>query len=221
MSSAALGNIDRPESMPVFESVWPSGAAFLQRCSELDDGATAWVQAVRDDDVVLAKAACGALIAVGIHFLDRDMTFNVHAVVVSAAKSGWATLRFLDEERVRRDMVLACAEGQPFPYKRRRHPRLLCHLPAQIRVGYEEQHEAVATDISEGGVRLRMRPQVNRGSRVSLQITLPASRQAVAATGHVTHSEVTASHASVGIAFEFQSSEESAAVARAVQSLKA
>lgn len=216
----AFGNIDRPETMPFFESVWPSGAAFLQRCSESEEGATAWMQQVRHEDIALANAAEGALIAVSIRFLDRDMTFNVHAVVASAAKSGWATLRFLDEERVRRDMVLACAEGQPFPYKRRRHPRLLCHLPAQVRLGYEEQHEAVATDISEGGVCLRMRPTVNRGSRVALEIKVPSSHHALAATGRVTHSEVSASHASVGVAFEFNSTEESELMARAVQSLK-
>ena len=119
---------------------------------------------------------------------------------------------------------LACAEGASFPFKRRRHPRLPCRLPVRVRVRAGDdyqQHEAIATDISEGGVCLSMEAGVLRGSRIALSIGLPTNTGRLTTHGRVTYTQQSASRATVGIAFEFESTGELDEVARAVESLRA
>jgi hypothetical protein len=140
------------------ESVWPTGAAFLEGYAPQAEGPGKFhVVSERQE-----PHALGAVVSVLIRFLDREREaeFHVHARVVEKRGNG-LRLEFLPEEKNREELVVACARGESVAYHRRSHPRIRCDLPARLTTTSGERMTARALLISARGLQIAV-PAVPR-----------------------------------------------------------
>jgi hypothetical protein len=214
-------NVERREQIPKIQCVWQTRSAFLRDASECENTASFFHES--DDTDLPSGVSSGAVVSVEISFLDCEQTFHVHARVMYRCVEGprrGLQLRFLEEEKPRQDMVFACAEGEEFPYVRRRTERVPCFFPVRVDVGRSMGFDAVATDLSEGGLRIALTHRLTANTEVDLWLNVPNLQQGLMTRGRVAYSSAEGQQQGAGIEFMFNSSKEREAVRQQVQAIK-
>jgi hypothetical protein len=197
---------------------WPTGAEFLDTV-RLSDGLASFSYVPPEDADPPPAARLGSLVSLTIRFGDREGHFHVHARVIKrVAKEDRRELRFefLREERGRQELVLATAEGESIPYRRRRWPRIPCELPVRVRTGRWSRTKATATDICQHGMRIDLSPPPPAETAVDLWVTLPGRKKKLALKGRVAGVVEAGPGRGVGVEFVFASADERLAVAETV-----
>lgn len=198
------------DAYPQLESVWDTGAAFLSHLRQ-DGGVHTFLHLVSDGASVPAFPL-GTVVWIGLRFEDRGAAFRLHARVVERLTEGppyGLRLAFLDEERDRRELVLACAEGESIPYLRRKAVRTPCDLAADVTRVDGSGFSARLTNVSERGAQIQGGPfEVNE--RIGLTIALPHGPLRVRA--RVT-SVLKGLDAGAGLEFQFESTRQRELVA--------
>jgi Tfp pilus assembly protein PilZ len=214
---------ERAASPPNVLSAWSTGASFLANYTETEGGASLF-HPLPPGESFPASAPVGTVVSLVIRFLDRDVAFHLHAEVVEwrddAAIGRGLVLRLLDQERPRRDMVVGCAEGEEFPYVRRRHERLPCFFSVTAEYGLASRFHAIATDISEGGAFLATEEELQRGTPVAVWLNVPNQPSPLAFVGTVAHTQRQAGQRGVGIEFQFRSQAERVQIAEQLRLLR-
>jgi len=198
------------DAYPQLESAWETGAAFLAHHRE-EAGVHTFVHFV-GDAAELAAFAVGTVVWIGLRFEDRGAAFRLHARVVERLTEQppfGLRLAFLDEETDRRELVLACAEGESIPYLRRKAVRTPCDLAVDVTRADGSTFAARLSNISERGAQIEG-GRFHADERIELAIALPHTRLRVRA--RVT-SVLTGLDAGAGLEFQFESARQRETVA--------
>ena len=161
------------------------------------------------------QAKPGALLSVLIRFHEREAEFRIHARVVArcdrsdAPEEHGLRLEFLPEEQKRRDLVLAWAEGDSVPYRRRHSERISCMLKARVKVGRQE-FRAFLTNISARGGYLISNCSLKEEAVVSLELSFSRNQRPFCIRGRVTSIIPEGAQSGYGIEFLFESAEQRA-----------
>ena len=198
------------DAYPQLDSVWDTGAAFLAHHRE-DDGVHTFVHVVAGGAEVPALEV-GQVVWIDLRFEDRAAAFRLHARVVERLTEGplhGLRLAFLDEESERRELVLACAEGESIPYLRRKAVRTPCDLTVEVTRADGSAFLARLTTVSERGAQIEG-GGFDVNERIELAIALPHAQLRVRA--RVT-SVLKGLDAGAGLEFQFESARQREAVA--------
>jgi len=114
-------------------------------------------------------------------------------------------LQLLAEEGDRQELVLAAAEGESIPYRRRHRARRGCRLAVAVGTPGGRTLEGVATDISERGLHLRLGLDLVVNTRVDLAIAFADRAGPFTVSGRVASVVTQGPQAGVGIEFLFDS----------------
>lgn len=199
-------------------STWATGAEFRSHVRE-SEGVCTFFHPLSDEQA--AHVSEGALVSVSLRFVDRDTDFHVHARVVHRVEKDGApglVLAFLPEEKDRKELVLASAEGDSVPYLRRKAVRTACSLGVQVALEDGTTFDCVMSTISERGAHLdtaRLHPH----QRVHLRIVMPDRGPLIEVGGRVT-GKIVGLQEGAGIEFIFGSSKQRDAVAAQVAAFR-
>jgi len=168
--------MQREEPSATLDSVFESGAHFLDVFDDSEPPGVFFHHVIDEHDLP-RRAQVGALVTVRIEFIDRKAEFRVHARVVERVAEGdqhGVLLEFLAEEESRKQLVLACAEGDRFDYARRASARYRCDLSVDVGRTNGEFVAGTAAEISASGVRLRIEHSLGVGEMVQLTLSFPS-----------------------------------------------
>ncbi|OGR10723.1 MAG: hypothetical protein A2341_28500 [Deltaproteobacteria bacterium RIFOXYB12_FULL_58_9] len=217
-------NIEDLHSLPILESAWRTSLEFIGNFTETADGVAYLNHPFGKDDPPWTNPPIGSLVSITIRLMDRDTAFHLHGEVTqySSDEHGvrGVVLRLLPEERPRQEMVVGCAEGEAFPYVRRRHERVACFFPISVKCKNLPQFDAVANDISEGGMFVATDRLLDRGAVVELQLYLPDRPSALVLQARVVFCATTGPQKGIGVEFQFRTEAERQEVAEQVRFLK-
>jgi hypothetical protein len=165
---------ERPSA--TLDSVFQSGADFIDVYDDSDPPGVFFHHVIDDSDLP-RRAQPGALVSVRIEFIDRNAEFRVHARVVERVAEGdqhGVLLEFLPEEESRKQLVLACAEGDSFDYEHRESARYKCLLSVDVGRTNGDVFAGTAAEISSKGVRLSIGAPLTVGEMVQLTLSFPS-----------------------------------------------
>ncbi|MBI5478294.1 MAG: PilZ domain-containing protein [Deltaproteobacteria bacterium] len=208
-----------PSLLPVIESDWETGAAFLEHVTH-GEGPASFFHPVAGE--LPAGAGPGGVVSVVLRFRDRAAEFHVHARVLERVEAGATRglrLEFLESERGRQELVLACAAGESVHYRRRRTTRIPCRLPVRVRLPGAFLEDAETTDVGQGGLHLvgcRLAPP---DSPLDLWIGFPGEPQPFAVRGRVVAAVPAGPQQGMSVEFRFASPGQRAALAALVAKL--
>ena len=196
-----------PESYPKLESIWESGESFLAYHAVEEKRPGRFFHPASGDPELPAEGVPGALLSVIIRFRDRNAEFHMHGRVLERRTAGerpGLLIEFLEEEREREALVVAFARGESVPYFRRRWERISCNLYVLVHTGWGKRVDALAVDISEGGVYLVPIHELRVEDMVTLSVTFPG-RKRIAMAGRVASVIPDGPQQGTGIEFLFES----------------
>ena len=99
-----------------------------------------------------------------------------------------ALVEFAEDEREKREFVVATVEGKRAPTLRRRHARLPVELQVRYRIpSSTEQSGAELSEISVGGALLKTPSPLPLGCEVIVELTPPGGAAPIEITGRVTY----------------------------------
>ena len=99
-----------------------------------------------------------------------------------------ALVEFADDEREKREFVVATVEGKRAPTLRRRHARLPVELAVRYRIpSSTDQSSAELSEISVGGALLKTPSPLPLGCEVIVELTPPGGAAPIEITGRVTY----------------------------------
>lgn len=165
---------ERPRA--TLDSVFQSGADFIDVFDDSQPPGVFFHHVIDETDLP-RRARVGALVSVRIEFVDRKAEFRVHARVVERVAEGdqhGVLLEFLPEEEARKQLVLACAEGDDFDYEHRESARYNCLLSVDVARASGQIVAGTAAEISAKGVRLRIDAPLAVDEMVQLTLSFPS-----------------------------------------------
>jgi hypothetical protein len=215
-------NPDLKERLVEVESVWRTGAEFLAQFQR-EPGPGSFFHPFSKSPRSPARFEPGTRCSVLIRFLDRKAEFRLHARVVEVRtekEPKGLLLELLPEEKERRELVLACAEGESVPYRRRRHHRISCSLPLKVTAPKGPSLTGTVTSLSEGGLRALLDRPLEPDTVVHAAIAFPGKLRRQDVAGRVTSTVVEGKQHSVGIEFQFESLKQKDQVTHLVGALR-
>jgi hypothetical protein len=204
------------------ESVWRTGVEFLAQFQR-DPSPGTFFHPFSRSPRVPARLEAGDLFAVLVRFLDRKAEFRLHARVVEVRRGATppgVVLALLPEEKERRELVLACAEGESVPYRRRRHHRLACSLAARVTPAKGPALAGTVTSLSEGGLRVLLDRPLESDTPVRAALSFPGRLRKQEVAGRVTSTIAEGDRHSVGVEFLFESQKQRDQVGKLVGALR-
>ncbi len=211
-----------PGAAPRLDSSWETGAAFMAAYEPREPAGRLWQPVAAGRDLP-PGATPGKLLQLQLHFRDREASFRIHARVLERRSEGekrGLLLELLAEEKSCHELVLACAEGESFPYFRRRFERVAAALPVQIQLHRGGKLAATAVEIGEGGAGLVPDHGLELKSRLRLAIDFPEDDR-LAVQARVVSIMPGGPRRGVGVEFLFESAAQRAAMAERVARLRA
>ena len=121
----------------------------------------------------------------------------------------------------RRELVLACAEGESFPYFRRRYERVACELPVRVYPEEGPKLQATVVEISEGGLSLGPDHGLKLDAVIGLSVSFPGKMRPLRLQGRVASVVPGAVERRVGVEFLFESSRQKERVGELIARLRA
>ncbi len=191
---------------------YANGAAFLAGYRPADESFLA--------DASAEGTPPGAVLRIQIHFDDTERDFYVHARLLEQ-EPGRLRLAFVPGESDRKELVLACAEGESVPYFRRRARRVAATLEVRVRLPAGTEIEARTADVSARGLRLLCDHPLAVGTSVSLAIGFPGQSAPLRVGGRVVALETGGPEPGASIEFLFVSPAEEEELAARVDALAA
>lgn len=206
-------------TFPEYELI-TSSSKFLESI-QYRDGVASFSYQPADGGSLQQVFALSKLVSVFLGFDDKEPVFHIHARVVERSRDGERVrLEFLKEERKRQLLVIACAEGDSIPYRRRWSPRIPCDLAVRATLSDRTKRSTVATNISNGGVHISLILSSEKEQAIELEIDFPDRSRSCCVRGRVVSVINEGPQRGSGLEFHFESIAQREAMATAIASLE-
>lgn len=173
----SLRVVEQKEPLPLVELAFARGADFMSCYSEggeRDAGSFLWP--LPPEQELEPEVNPGQVVSLVIVLQDRQARFHLHATVrerILARERPGMVFQFLDEEPLRQELLLACAQGESVPYLRRRSERVRYSLPVKYRSPGARVQETTSTEVGSGGIHLNLAEPPALESLLDLEICFP------------------------------------------------
>ena len=165
------------EALLELECHWTTGESFLERyVPSAEGGPGRFVFHGRPGWRPPPGVRRGRVLGLRLWFDQLEVPLRVHArvlEVIDEKDAGSLRLEFLEEERDREVLVVACAHGENVPFFRRRHERVRCDLPVRIRDPSGDTERGRVAVVSERGAHLVIDTLHRPGTLLDLAIRFP------------------------------------------------